>query len=413
MAAPSLAVLACFGPQYDPDLFFYTSGALNWEPGRPPLYTMFLSVCRRLWPSPYFPVLLQIGLWAVAARALLETAFDDGRIRRAAALFLAFEPVGMYYRMSLLSEGLFEPALLWQTTFLLRGRRFWAGVAGGTALMTRYAALFCLPLWIRSALCRRPDPAAQENRRTRRTICPNALWGPAIAAIIIVAGHARTSGGATGPGAFLSYHLRPEIPECPVPDTLPRDEIAFRHAECLAARFAQHPPHVAKVKADSVLLHRSLTAFTINPFVAYARHLKQNLKNIFTNNRLDYRNNEIGFEQQTYRELDELAFRLYGLERRVWKIWTYPSVWNVWMSVFWLGLTLVALISLRRGEKISSLLAWSVAPVVLMIISPVPYKTRFAAPWMGLAIVWAFDVVFAKADSPDANDGHILSRRLF
>jgi hypothetical protein len=350
---------------------------------------------------------LQIALWSVAAGALLDAVFASGRTKKLAVVVLAFEPVGMYYRVSLLSEGLFEAALMAQTALLLRRRHLEAGLAAAVAISTRYAAVFCAPLWLGSLFS--SSPAASKHEKTvypffrcKWRLCPHSkhfvVFFPCLALLAVALGHRRFSAGSTGPGAFLAFHVRPHIPECLVPDSLPRQEIVRRQAVCLArVYFAGHSPAVAKVKADSVLWRRSLTPAPAEWIDIYFRHLGDNLYAVFTRNRLDYRRDETVFHAHEYRELDELARRLYGLRRRTPECWIRHDVWNAYMTVFWTAGTATIAFAFLRRKNVSLLLTLSVLPVLLAVLGPVPYKTRFVAPWMGLALAWMISVTWTIA----------------
>jgi len=153
IAVLQLAHLAVFGPLYDLDIHYYTRGAFQWEPQRPPLYAFVLSVLRRIWASVWLPLVLQMLAYAAGGAALLSVVFR-GRLgwAVAGAVALGLEPVAAYLNVSLMSEGLFMAFLFCATAVLLRyaqapttRRALWAGGWLGLALLERYVALFSVP----------------------------------------------------------------------------------------------------------------------------------------------------------------------------------------------------------------------------------------------------------------------------
>ncbi len=102
------------------DTNFYLTGAIHWHIHHPPACNIFYSICHKVYPSIYLPLLLQHLLYALAAVRLIKIVFAEKRLAAGlAALLLGIEPVASYFNCALLSESIYISCNYWLVAEIL------------------------------------------------------------------------------------------------------------------------------------------------------------------------------------------------------------------------------------------------------------------------------------------------------
>ncbi|MFN8922650.1 MAG: hypothetical protein ACK5XP_06970 [Sphingobacteriia bacterium] len=397
---PLWGYLLLAGPQYEPDLHYYLTGALHWHPLHPPGTNMFLSVCHRLWPSAYLPVLLQTLAFALCLAALLHYGLRlRGWVALLPSLWLGLDPLPAYLLLSLQSEALFMASLLLLLTALLRRAPAWQlGLLLGLAFLFRYQALFSLPavaVWV-----------GLRSWRARSGV------GHSLALLLLPLGLVvgieqlghRLQGHHHYPvqGKRLWDNASALAPEQAAPGPLARllrqqrDSLErvrpghwqrYPRARYQLGEWALHlrrsqliargqSPAQAWQQADAELA--ALTPYP--PLQVHGQLLADNLRALYRHPWLEYRHLPAYRPVQAaeYRELDQLVYRLYGYRQQLAR---QPAPWQraSWQRLALGMYTLVALLLVALGcwrRALRAPTGFVLLPLALLLLG-VPIQPRF------------------------------------
>jgi hypothetical protein len=136
------------------DTNFYLTGAIHWHIHHPPACNILYSICHKIYPSIYLPLLLQILLYSLAAVRLIKIVFAKKRLAAGlSALILGIEPVASYFNCALLSESIYISCIYWlvaEILFTLKYNRLTyfqllaVSSAVATAAVTRWNGIMLL-----------------------------------------------------------------------------------------------------------------------------------------------------------------------------------------------------------------------------------------------------------------------------
>lgn len=149
-------VALAFGtPLYEIDTNSFIRGGFSWDIYHNPLLNIYIAACTKIWPNVWFIVGLQCLVYAFAAAFLATVLFaNHPRLRFAALLIAAMEPLTMFYNHSMLSESFFTTFAILSVAVLILWMRWSAwqtaslfGLMMGLCFMSKLSAMIHLPLF--------------------------------------------------------------------------------------------------------------------------------------------------------------------------------------------------------------------------------------------------------------------------
>lgn len=411
LGLPMLGWLLAYGPQYEPDVHYYLTGALHWHPLHPPGYNLWLSLCHRLWASAYLPIVLQQGVWLIAVITASRALLGRTGWAALACLLLGAEPTMAYLHLSLQSDSLFASCLLLGVAPLLRATEtdgkalrtaaLWLAFAGAL----RYAAWLCWPVWLLLAL--------RQGARWRGAW--QLSWPLLLAQVLIWGGHQwQGNGSFPGRAKLLWDNVAPlyQPGDCGTTAWCQPWDAAAR-----AGAFAQWPPMARYVAGEAILrrqvqtlqasglapdsarnllldsLHRCASQlYASQPLGVHWRLLTDNLQVLAAGHFLDYRHwppAHLPHMTREYAELDSLVQQLYGFAGPGPSayLWQTPIALNRYMQgVGLLCLCMILGLLWRRSATTLNLLWLALLPICLMLVA-FPIKTRFLLPLLPLLVL--------------------------
>lgn len=408
-----LVWLVWHGPQYEPDLHYYLTGALHWHHSHPPGYNIFLSVCQHVWPTAWLPVALQLLAYSLAAQLVAVYGLRlRGRALVATTLLLVLEPATRYLLLSLQSEGFFMAALLLLLWALLTRRAAWqVGLLLGLAYLFRYQAWFSLPVvlgWVAWQ--------AKGHRWWWPTL--QALGAYMVVVLLVQGGHLLMGNQAYPTAGKTLWDATSATDAPPLPGNrtaqladslrsryhthwqLPRARYAYgEHAlELRRAELAAQGQAAAWQMADSEIGEQARAAMAQDMPTAWYHLLADNAHTLLAQPWLEYRHlphYRPGMARE-YAELDSMVQQLYGYTIQYNsqpQLWQEPDALALWMwaaLALSLAMTACMLAWLRTPATLGTLLFAGI-PVGMLYVS-VPVQARFVLAYapclMLLSVVW-------------------------
>lgn len=401
--------LVLFGPHYDLDIHYYTTGLTNPDLQHPLLYGALLSVLRHIWPSVYLPVFIQVVVYAFAAGWLIR-ALPKWQLALTLALGLA--PVASFYNLALMSDGLHCAFLMSVAGALLRlpsSRGTWlamlAGLFMALAILTRHAAWFYLPGALLCILY-----TAHSTRE--RLIQVSLLFLPCLAALLLQHFYLQATRGASfqptsGRLLFDNVSAHYQINDAPNPSfarcayrihwsKLEAYPQRFHTGRQLYAGIVQDyqqlglNPASASYQADEDLKAAAQRVLAREGLAAlYVEFLQENFRRAATDNTLDYRHSrpQDSLLKAEWAYTDSMMLKIYGYSRS--EPATLAPWWRSDVALnLYTGLLLLAgafLLVLGMGDRLLTGQALSLSllglPALLVhLFGFIPWQLRFAYP---------------------------------
>ncbi len=412
-----LFILMATTPMYALDTNSYIRGILSWSVYHNPLSNIFIGILSKMVENAWFIVSVQILVYAASSSILIQSIFKEIRWMIPAALFAGWEPVTMFYNLSLLSESLFCSMTLLMVASGIRYFRspgiqpaLLFGVFAGLAFLARlsgnlYVALLFLIFF-----------AVGIPFRKRLMHFGMAAGTYMLFYIFVWAGQSLINDGAlyTVKGRvlwdFSSSQYSPRLVRSDsfnrlmakrilAADSLTGDRELRREQAYLAYKDCLAEYEVAGNESGSIFSCDSLFGGAASQIVsqkagaAFFQFVADNLYDIHNRSYLEERftpGMHFYQDESEYHYLDSIMSRHYSLNlpeqsRKIPAIWRslgFPTAWATLVFYLWIASLLLLLLIKIRGK-----LKWEILLPVFTVSLPVvfhliyiSYRLRFWGP---------------------------------
>jgi hypothetical protein len=433
-------------PMYEIDTNSFVAGGFSWDIYHNPLLNMVIAACRIIWPNVWFIVTLQCAVYAFCAAFLVTVLFGDAnRWRWGALLFVAIEPLGLFFHFSLLSESLFTSFTLLSVGLMILWLRhgnpkvaFAFGLAMGLAFMSKLSSMSHLPLFGLLLIA----PAGMSLPWKTRFKAVGMALLPFLACYafvflgqkIINEGDIYTVEGRVR-WDFSSSMYQPEEVDGPdfkrfvdpyiikngdlVQNRELRRELSYLgYKDCVEAYEARGSDgnrmgaNRGINACDSIFGAVATQIMDRHFWPAEKQFIRDNLYFLHHLSYIDYRfTPDLHYypPQAEYDYIDSLMtatfdFNLAEHQDRIPGIWTSLQFGNVYLPIWWYAwwgaLLLAAILFLRRPgrRELLPLAGLTAIPLVFHLVY-ISYRARFFAPYLvlvGLLILWEVKVLMEK-----------------